>query len=220
MGVVLLVRHGQASFGAEDYDVLSETGWEQSRVLGRWLAERGVVADVVLSGEMRRQRETAQALCEAAGWSAPVAVDAGWNEFDHRAVVASFPRSDDTVDPHAFQDLFRAAVARWAAGEHDDVPETFADFARRSAAALERACAGAGPGGTVVVSSSGGPIAAACAALVEPDRRAGERAGAWQRMNEVVVNASYSRIVVGANGARLLTFNEHEHLTAALRTYR
>ena len=39
MGVVLLVRHGQASFGADDYDVLSETGWEQSRLLGAWLAD-------------------------------------------------------------------------------------------------------------------------------------------------------------------------------------
>jgi len=37
MGVVLLVRHGQASFGADDYDVLSETGIEQSRMLGRAL---------------------------------------------------------------------------------------------------------------------------------------------------------------------------------------
>ena len=53
MGVVLLVRHGQASFGAEDYDVLSETGWEQSRLLGAWLGERKVTPDAVLHGDMR-----------------------------------------------------------------------------------------------------------------------------------------------------------------------
>ena len=60
MGVVLLVRHGQASFGADDYDVLSETGWEQSRLLGGWLADRKVVPDVILRGDMRRHRETAR----------------------------------------------------------------------------------------------------------------------------------------------------------------
>ena len=40
-GSVLLVRHGQASFGADDYDVLSETGLGAGRLLGAWLAERG-----------------------------------------------------------------------------------------------------------------------------------------------------------------------------------
>ena len=39
---ILLVRHGQASFGAADYDQLSPTGHEQSRVLGAALAARGV----------------------------------------------------------------------------------------------------------------------------------------------------------------------------------
>jgi broad specificity phosphatase PhoE len=34
MGQVLLIRHGQASFGADDYDVLSDLGWTQGRALG------------------------------------------------------------------------------------------------------------------------------------------------------------------------------------------
>jgi broad specificity phosphatase PhoE len=59
MGVVLLVRHGQASFGADDYDVLSETGVEQSRRLGRVLAEQGLAPVAVVHGAMRRQRDTA-----------------------------------------------------------------------------------------------------------------------------------------------------------------
>ncbi|NUQ87355.1 MAG: histidine phosphatase family protein, partial [Glycomyces artemisiae] len=58
MGLLLLVRHGQASFGADDYDVLSETGWEQARLLGRWLAERRVTPTAVVQGGMRRHRET------------------------------------------------------------------------------------------------------------------------------------------------------------------
>ncbi len=220
MGQVLLVRHGQASFGADDYDVLSETGWEQSRALGRWLAERGVVADAVLHGEMRRQRETAEAMAQAAGWTVATAVDAGWNEFDHRAVVAAFGGVPDTVDRAGFQAAFTAALGRWIAGEPGEVPESFPDFAKRAAAALTRACAGAGPGGTVVVSSSGGPIAAACAALLEPDRPTVERGALWARLNTVILNASCSRVVIGSTGPRLLTFNEHDHVPEAQRTYR
>ena len=66
MGVLLLVRHGQASFGADDYDVLSETGWEQGRVLGRWLADNAPAPASVVHGGMRRHRETWEAMLEGA----------------------------------------------------------------------------------------------------------------------------------------------------------
>ncbi|HQR28584.1 MAG TPA: phosphoglycerate mutase family protein, partial [Nocardioides sp.] len=94
MGVLVLVRHGQASFGADDYDVLSPSGWLQSRVLGRWLAERDLRPDVVLHGRMRRQRETAQGLAEAAGWALTPEEDPGWDEFDHLGVVAAYAAPD------------------------------------------------------------------------------------------------------------------------------
>ena len=80
MGVLLLVRHGQASFGADDYDVLSPTGRDQGRLLGRWLADRKVEPTVVLRGDMRRHRETAEAMLEGAGWTADVGVDPGWDD--------------------------------------------------------------------------------------------------------------------------------------------
>ena len=50
MGVLLLVRHGQASFQSDDYDVLSDTGHAQGAALGRALAEREIRPDVVVRG--------------------------------------------------------------------------------------------------------------------------------------------------------------------------
>ena len=96
MGLLLLVRHGQASFGADDYDVLSPTGWEQGRALGADLAARGIAPSALLRGDMRRHRETFEAMLQGAagapGWDADrVEVDPGWDEFDHRAVVAADP---------------------------------------------------------------------------------------------------------------------------------
>jgi broad specificity phosphatase PhoE len=97
--VVLLVRHGQASFGAADYDVLSELGERQSRVVGAALAARRVRPDVVVHGSMRRQQETAKALVSAAGWPAPVLEDAGWDEMDHLQVLARHPQPFTVMPP-------------------------------------------------------------------------------------------------------------------------
>jgi len=223
MGVVLLVRHGQASFGADDYDVLSETGWEQSRLLGAYLAERGVTPDVVLRGDMRRHRETVEGMLAGGGWSAPIEADPGWDEFDHLGVVAGYPDlPEGELDRREFQRYFELATRRWTSGDHDEgYPESFAAFRERVGGALQRACDGAGPGGTVVVVSSGGPVATAAASLVAPSEHdPSVLAELWQRFNTVVVNTSVTRVVVGSTGARLLTFNEHAHLEAEHLTYR
>lgn len=213
MGVVILVRHGQASFGADDYDVLSETGWEQGRLLGAWLPR----PSAVVTGGMRRHRETA----EAAGWDASV-VDDGWAEFDHLAVVAADPdHPTGELDRRAFQRAFEQATARWTGGGHDsEYAESWPEFRARVAASFERARAQAGPGGTVAVVSSGGPIAAVAAMLVDPEADEASFARLWSRFNTVLVNSSYSRVVVGSTGARLLTYNEHPHLTGDALTYR
>ncbi len=222
MGVMLLVRHGQASFGADDYDVLSETGWTQGRLLGAWLAERGVTPSAVVHGDMRRQRDTAAAVAEGAGWSGiETDVDQGWAEFDFDFLRAGAAYPDvDVSDRRAFQRVFEHATNLWTRGETGAFTESYADFGARVRSALDRAIASSGPGGTVVVVSSGGPIAVACAALVDPEADAPSVARLWQRFNTVIVNSSVSRVVVGSTGARLLTFNEHPHLEGDHLTYR
>jgi len=224
MGQILLVRHGQASFGADDYDVLSETGWAQGRLLGSFLAERGVRPDVIVRGDMRRHRETGEAMLEGAGWSGPtMEVDAGWDEFDHVGLVASAPDlPEGPMDRRRFQEVFERATAHWIAGEPGDYPETYAAFAGRVRASLAAAAEEAGPGRTVVVVSSGGTIAVVAAALSDPDPDGDQstRARLWARFNTVMVNSSLSRVVVGSTGARLLSFNEHSHVSGDTLTYR
>ena len=182
MTSVVLVRHGQASFGAADYDVLRETGRRQARVVvGEAL--RGRIGDVraIVTGSMRRQRDTAAACLEAMGLSAPWSEDAAWNEFDHEEVLRVYePRWADHAQLHrdlevaafagAFERAFHAAVARWTAGAHDaDYTETWPGFLARVDGALTRLPRAAA--GTVLVFTSGGPISAACRAT----RRVGRR---------------------------------------------
>lgn len=221
MGVLTLVRHGQASFGTDDYDVLSETGWEQGRVLGRWLAEHGPAPASVVHGGMRRHRETWEALAEGAGLDHAATIDEDWAEFDHLAVLARHAEVtgsplDHAVDRRAFQERFEVATEHWAAaGDGGGYAETYGGFVARSRAALDRLAALPGP---ALVVTSGGVIAALAASLVVPD--GGEVGPVWARFNTVIANTSTSRVIVGATGARLLTFNEHPHLPRELITYR
>ena len=134
MGQLLLVRHGQASWGAADYDVLSETGWEQSRLLGRALAARGIVPDVAVQGGMRRHRETAEACLGELPGDPEALVDDGWDEFDHVAMLEKLRAPFEGRQPTRaeFQEWFEAATDRWTGGEYDEeYTEPFGAFTDR-----------------------------------------------------------------------------------------
>lgn len=218
MGQILLVRHGQASFGSANYDALSPLGFEQSRMLGEAMAVRGVEADVIAHGTMRRHRETAQTCAAAAGWAAEPIVDAGWDEFDFLSVLAVHPHEYGPEPTKAqFQRLFEDATAAWIAGADREYAETFADFAARTHDALERAV-GLAEQGTVAVFSSGGPIAWAVSEVLSD----GGSSDLWTRLNRMSVNAALTRLVSGSRGLNLLTYNDQSHLdgVAGAVTYR
>jgi broad specificity phosphatase PhoE len=210
MGQILLVRHGQASWGARDYDVLSPMGEEQSGVLGRAL--RSLAPDVVVHGAMKRQQHTAELAVEAAGWQVEPLVDQAWNEMDHLAILAAAPRDfEGEPDRAQFQTWFEAATDRWTSGESDpDYDEPYPAFRERVLAALEQLASA----GTAVVFTSGGPISAATSALLDSGM------ATYRKLAPVVVNTSVSRIVSGRRGLTLLSFNDHSHLPPELLTYR
>jgi broad specificity phosphatase PhoE len=224
MGQVLLVRHGQASWDGEDYDVLSERGHEQGRLLGKALAARGIRPGLVVSGGMRRHRETVENVVAAAGLgSVSVEVDPGWDEYDHVSMLAQVPTSFVGEKPTAaeFQAWMEQATDRWIRGENaedagpDSVRvEPFAEFTDRVEAALRRTVGGAG--GTTLVLSSGGPISWVTAVLL------GGGAALWSRLNVVCVNTGVTKLVTGRRGVTLVSFNEHTHLEGEpeMLTYR
>jgi broad specificity phosphatase PhoE len=217
MSVLLLVRHGQASWGAADYDVLSELGHEQSRRLGKHLVALGLAPTKVWSGGLRRHDETLTSTVEAAGWNADVVTDRGWSEFDHVELVRRYDEAT-TGDPHRpddFNAFFDAAVARWTAGGDDgDYAETFPAFSARVGTALRATTAALDPGETGVVFTSGGAIAWVAASLW------GTGAEQWARINSVLLNTGVTKIVSGSRGVSLVSVNEHAHLTGDAVTYR
>jgi broad specificity phosphatase PhoE len=210
MGVVLLIRHGQASWGEADYDVLSDIGERQATVLGEALAH--LQPDRLVHGSMQRQRRTAEIAALAAGWKVSPSLDERWDEMDHLAVLAAEPKSfDGEPDRAQFQTWFEAATTRWTSGEYDDAyDESFPDFRARVRTALDSLA----DTGTVVVVTSGGPISSAACDLL------GAGVETYTRMAPVVVNASITRVVSGRRGLTLLSFNDHQHVPEELLTYR
>ncbi len=218
MGVILLVRHGQASWGSPDYDRLSAVGHEQGRVLGAALAARGVMPTHVVSGSMRRHGQTAEQLLAGAGWQHEVTVDDGWNEFDHVQMleVHGGPEgAEGQLTRQEFDAWFDAATQRWTAGGHDDdYDEPFHLFRARVESALRRTVSGLGSGDVAVVCTSGGPIGWVAASLL------GGGVDTWMRLNPVMINASVSKVVVGRGGTTLVSLNDHSHLEPGRVTYR
>ena len=49
MGYIYLIRHAQAG-SRDNYDVLSELGREQARLLGEHLSQHGIELDAVYAG--------------------------------------------------------------------------------------------------------------------------------------------------------------------------
>jgi broad specificity phosphatase PhoE len=220
MPALLLLRHAQASFGAADYDVLSERGHDQVAALHAALAARGVEPVSRVSGSLRRQRDT------AAPFGGDLRIDPRWDEYDsgdllgtHSAVAAGLERApgDDAPERSSkdFQTILDDAMLAWiAAGEEGGAAETWPAFRDRVRAALEEAAGGLGKGETGLVFTSGGVIAAVCTLVMGLEQEA------FVTFNRTSVNASVTKLIVGGRGTSLVTFNEHAHLEPGLVTYR
>ncbi|MCF6507422.1 histidine phosphatase family protein [Blastococcus sp. MG754426] len=218
MPLICLVRHGQASFGADDYDVLSELGREQSRCAGEELRRRGLRDPLVVSGTLRRQRDTAALLAEAAGYPPAGEPDPRLDEYDHLDLLKRYPADDGEPvggsGSRQVQRLLDGALRSWiAAGDADGWPT----FSAGAAAAVADLAAGLERGRDAVVVSSGGVIAAVVAGLL------GAGADGVVALNRAAVNVGVTSVLAGASGLSLLAFNDHAHVTGDRRhllTYR
>lgn len=217
VSVLYSVRHGQASFGTDDYDRLSTRGKDQSQALGTHLGVCGTIPTRIVSGGVKRQRQTAQGLIEGAGWDTTPVVDPGWDEFSASDLLNAYPDDDPSAktDSRAFQRMLEKASARWASNDHDaDYLESFSAFTQRIDTALDNAVEGLGSGQDAVVVSSSGAVAWAAPRLLNGGF------AQWLALNRVTVNSGVTKIVTGSSGKTMVSFNDHGHLPRSWVTYR
>ena len=122
MGTLYLVRHGQASFGADNYDQLSPLGWRQSRRLGEHFRQQGRRFNAVLTGTLQRHAQTLAGIEEGLGTAHDRLELPGLNEYDSEALIRAIhpeplakPTSPELYRHH-FR-LLRDALQLWMAGK-------------------------------------------------------------------------------------------------------
>ena len=219
MGTIYLVRHGQAAFGTDHYDRLTETGFAQARLLGGYFGRRHIRFDAVFTGTLRRQTETAQAIFEGHpefGTSPLQETFPGLDEYKPEAIMmaltGNFPapaleaaRRDPVVVREHFR-VLREALLAWAEDrtkpEGMPVWQAFQDSAVEALVEARRRF----PDGNVLIVSSGGPIAAVVAATLNAPPAAAVE------LNLRIRNSSLTEFAATPRRHNLISFNGLPHL--------
>ncbi|MDT8438413.1 MAG: histidine phosphatase family protein [Wenzhouxiangellaceae bacterium] len=213
---IVLLRHAQGSLGSDDYDRLSPLGFTQAERLGaRVRRQWGAVRPI--RGSLRRHRETATALSDAAR------IDPDLDEYRVDGLLQSLrPRAGELgvdwpgehalADPVAYLEQFLRwfphVLDAWQQARLDcEVNGPWSAFAARVAAAGARLEAEAAESGLAVAVTSAGVISTLVAGLTGRDL-------AWQRaLNVELYNASVTELVGRpGHGWNVRRLNCVEHL--------
>lgn len=224
MSDLLVIRHGQASFGKDNYDRLSSTGEAQAVIAAEWLFNNGRRFDAVISGTLERQRRTAEIIRKVyadKGSALPeLEVLPGFDEHATASVMrALLPvmteeepslagESDKLFESkRSFQLVFEKVMLRWISGK-DYIPdvESWMDFNERVRKALKEIMGRPGRGQTVAVVASGGSISASVRYAMGISDETAMRLS-WQIANTAITRFKYTAERITLDG-----FNCYGHL--------
>jgi broad specificity phosphatase PhoE len=210
MGQLTLVRHGQASFGADDYDQLSELGQRQSIRLGAYWKPDTLSFDAVLIGSLKRHRQTWEGIAQGASLQMTPEVWPELNEYDSHALIASVHpeplAKPDTPEmyKHHFR-LLRTALQKWMAGETQPKGMPSYDvFVQGIQAVLTHVRSNYK--GRVLLVSSGGPISTAVGQVL------GAPADTTIELNLRIRNTALTEFIYTPSRHMLLSYNNLPHL--------
>ncbi|MET0535553.1 MAG: histidine phosphatase family protein [Steroidobacter sp.] len=232
MSTLYLIRHGQASFGTDNYDQLSATGQEQVRELGRYFAALGERIDHIYSGSLHRQTQTAEIIAAELGATAPaISIEPAFDEYDSDVILQTFAKSQTPEqllaagwpelrhDRRKFQFFLERAARAWVEATIEAEEMTpWRGFHGRIRNALEHIMRSQGRSKTLMVSTSGGVIGTIVAHVLGLSNHMGIE------LNWAVHNASVTRLIYSGEKISLSMFNALPHLDRAelrhLITYR
>ncbi|WP_306481642.1 histidine phosphatase family protein [Limnobacter sp.] len=222
MSTLILMRHGQASFGAARYDALSELGQAQARATGLWLRNQGLQPNVVLHGPRQRQAGTAALLLKESGFGIPSHQHTALDEFAEGEEI--FSAAEQLLGRSMALDAGRsrldvlhdydATCRAWANGEVT-IPGRLSlkDFRAQLSQWLSAHTHAQQASGQVelVVTSAGSIAALMCEVMGLPD-------SSWYSLLRVIRNASLTEVLYSKGKVSLLSFNGVSHLPPQLNT--
>jgi broad specificity phosphatase PhoE len=222
MSQLYLVRHGQASFGAADYDQLSTLGYQQARWLGEYFATLEIKFDRVVTGNLARQQQTAREIMTGIGQTLPIHTDPGFNEFDFHTLTRVYCHSCGIELPgtsdggRLFFQMLRKAMVAWSKDElyaqtvpvkqaHPAALETWDEFYQRVHNAMQT-LSRRDDDHNVLVVSSGGAMAMAVSQIL------GCGVETLINLNLQTRNTGIHHFYFNQRGFQLAAFNNQPHL--------
>jgi broad specificity phosphatase PhoE len=214
MPTLYLVRHGQASFGAADYDNLSDLGQQQAFALGQYFKTKNLRFDAAYMGTLRRHAQTYAGIAQGMGTDASALLRPGLNEYDSDAVVQaihfeplSLERTPENYRKH-FR-LLRDGLAAWMEGTAapKGMPG-YPDFVKGITDVLDevRTEFGERDDARILICSSGGPISTAVGHIL------GTTAQTTIELNLRIRNSSVTEFAFTPKRHMLVTYNTLPHL--------
>jgi len=210
MGTLYLVRHGQASFGSDDYDRLSDLGARQCERLGEYFRAKGVAFDGVITGTLKRHSQSHAALARGLQAGHEALAMPGLNEYNSEAVVRTIhpqplPRARNAEEVRQHFRLLREGLIAWMEGraQPQGMP-SYAEFEAGVVAALDHVRTH--HDGHVLIVSSGGPISTAVAHVL------GAPPQAMVELNLRMRNSALTEFAFTPKRHALVTFNTLPHL--------
>jgi broad specificity phosphatase PhoE len=224
MSTLFFIRHGKASFGKENYDVLSETGRRQSILLARYFQEMNRRFDVVYTGTLERHLKTADELFSVLREKNEPLPEVrrldGLNEYPTQEIfpaLAPFAiRENPSLaaevdrlmsDRRSFQRVFEAIMSLWGSGRYQ-VPGllSWKEYTDKVNQSIDEIMKADGTGRNVAVVTSGGTISVAVQRTLHLSNDAA------MKVAEQLVNTSVSRFKCTRDRIMLFTYNEYPHL--------
>lgn len=223
MSSLVLLRHGQASFGADRYDALSDRGREQCERVGAHLLERGRRFDRVWIGPRDRHRLTARYGLGPLGVDWQGEAEITLDEFaEGQHILASAEvrrgvklRGEGALRGKDAARYYAQEIDAWARGQvHIPGVPAVGAFRLTVAQWLRRATSESDASGqSIVAVTSGGVIASVMAEVLGlPDASIGP-------LMHAIYNGSLTELVFSAGRAPMLvSFNVASFLPDALLT--
>jgi broad specificity phosphatase PhoE len=214
MPTLYLVRHGQASFGAADYDNLSDLGHQQAELLGRYFKAKNLHFDAAYAGTLRRHAQTFSGIAQGMSLDQAALLRPGLNEYDSDAIVEAIhpeplsrERSPENYRKH-FR-LLRDGLSAWMDGKTEPrgMPH-YADFVSGITDVLDevRTQYGGNDDARILICSSGGPISTAVGYIL------GTSAQTTIELNLRIRNTSVTEFAFTPKRHMLVTYNTLPHL--------
>ena len=220
MASIFVIRHGQASFGEANYDKLSDLGCRQAEVLGEYLRDCGIHFDATYSGDLQRQRKTAEIATSVQPQSAEHTVDARFNEIDNEQQITTLMPEVLRLNPSMqtlldegfgssknYQKILKLIFNYWVSPDCPDSNiQSWNNYSGQVYAALAELIAAQGAGKTVGLFTSGGTIASIVAHVL------GLGSEHVYSFYEPVINCSVTQLFYSGDRVSLSYYNDHSFL--------